>query len=92
MYTSLKALKAIENIEDLCLFYVVDYHDSQGNLITEELIEDGSNQLVIDIDNYIEKRINFMIAKNKVFVDLIKEELFKVYYYIFIQKKFFKLR
>ncbi len=68
----------IDNIEDLCLFYVVDYHDDKGNLITEELVEDGSNKLVIDVKEYIEKRLNFMIAKNKIFVDYIKEELFKV--------------
>jgi len=68
----------MENIEDLCLFYVVDYKNNQGNIITEELIPDGSNTIVTDIEDYIEKRINYMVAKNKIFVDLIKEELFKV--------------
>lgn len=68
----------IENIEDLCLFYVVDHHDNQGNLITEELIPDGSNTIVTDIEDYIEKRIIYMLAKNKIFVEFIKEELFKV--------------
>jgi len=68
----------MEYIEDLCLFYIVDYTDLQGNIITEELISDGSNTIVTDIDDYIEKRINFMIAKNKIFIDFIKEELFKV--------------
>jgi len=62
----------------LCLFYVVDYKDNKGSLITEELIPDGSNVMVTDIDDYIEKRINYMVAKSKHFVDLIREELFKV--------------
>lgn len=69
----------MENIEDLCLFYVVDYHDKKGNLITEEIISDGSNIMVTNIDDYIEKRIDYMIAKNKIFIDYMKEELFKVY-------------
>lgn len=68
----------MENIEDLCLFYVVDYTDDQENIITEELIPDGSNTIVTDIGDYIEKRISYMIAKNKIFIDFIKEELFKV--------------
>jgi hypothetical protein len=75
----------MENIEDLCLFYVVDYINNQGNIITEELILDGSNTVVIDIEDYIEKRINYMVVKNKIFVDLIKEELFKVFYYFNFQ-------
>lgn len=57
---------------------MVDYHDSFGNLITEEIIPDGSNQIVTNIEDYIEKRINYMVAKNKLFVDYMKEELFKV--------------
>lgn len=77
----------MENIEDLCLFYVVDYSDLQGNIITEELIPDGSNTIVTDIEDYIEKRINYMVAKNKRYVDFIKEELFKVNKIIIILSK-----
>ncbi len=62
----------------MCLFYVVDYHDKNKNLITEELIYDGTNKIVTDIDDYIAKRIDYMVAKNKFFIDYIREELFKV--------------
>ncbi len=68
----------MKNIEDLCLFYVIDYIDSNENVITEELIPDGINTIVTDIEDYIEKRINYMVAKNKILIDFIKEELFKV--------------
>lgn len=34
--------------------------------------------MVIDIEDYIQRRINFMVAKNKIFVNYIREELFKV--------------
>ena len=34
--------------------------------------------MVIDIEDYIQRRINFMVAKNKIFINYIREELFKV--------------
>lgn len=81
LYNSLNKIKNIPNIEDLCLFYIVDYYDREGNLITEELIENGSNIMVMDIEDYCEKRIDFMIAKNKIFIDHLRKELYRVNIY-----------
>jgi hypothetical protein len=36
--------------------------------------------MVHDIEDYILKRIDFMIAKNKIFIDFLRKELFRVKY------------
>ena len=38
-----------------------------GNLKREELKEDGSHELVTDIDDYIKKRIEYSENKSKLF-------------------------
>ena len=74
----LPELKKTKNIEDLFLFYIVEYRDDKGNLITDELKPNGSNEQVLDINDYIIKRIAYMVSKNKIFVNQIKNGLFKV--------------
>jgi hypothetical protein len=71
-------MKKMENIEDLCIYYAVEFRDSQGNLIKDELKENGSNILVKDVNDYIKKRIEYIIKKQKTFVNEIKAGLFKV--------------
>ena len=64
----LKKTAGENKIEDLCLYYVHEYRDEKGNLITDELIKNGANELVADINDYIKKRIDHMVAKNNIFV------------------------
>jgi hypothetical protein len=71
-------MKKLENVEDLCIHYVVEFRDSQGSLIKDELIENGSNILVRDVNDYIKRRIEYIIKKQQPFVNEIKEGLFKV--------------
>lgn len=80
LYTSLSELKkssGVTSIEDLCLYYVYEYQDIEGNLITDELIKNGADTLVTDINDYIQKRIEHMVEKNKIFVSEIQKGLFK---------------
>lgn len=72
-------MKKLENIEDLCIYYVVEFRDTQGNLIKDELKENGSNILVKDVNDYIKRRIEYIIKKQKTFVNEIKSGLYKVY-------------
>ena len=46
--------------------------------------------MVFDIEDYFEKRIDFMIAKNKIFIDLLKTELFRVKNY-YLYNKFIQI-
>lgn len=34
--------------------------------------------MVVDLDDYLKKRIDFMIAKNKIFIDHLRKELYRV--------------
>lgn len=68
----------MNNIEDLSLYYCIEYKNLKGELITEDLIKGGRDILVTNINDYTEKRINFIIKKAKFFVDEIKKSLFKV--------------
>jgi hypothetical protein len=78
LYNSLNELKKTEKIEDLFLFYVVEYRDGNGNLITDELKPNGKDEIVSDINDYIRRRIDYMIMKNILFVNQIRTSLFKV--------------
>lgn len=83
LYNSLNELKKTENVEDFYLFYVCEYRDDKGNLVTEELKKNGSNEIVKDINDYIKKRLDYMVAKNKIFVNEIKNGIFKVKFIIY---------
>lgn len=78
LYSSLINLKTIDPtmIEDLCMYYVYEYNDENNKLVTEELIPNGAETLVKDINDYIEKRIEFLVKKYKIFIDAIKETLY----------------
>lgn len=68
----------MQSLEDLFLFYCIQYEDDQGNIITEELARDGVNVQVTEINDYIEKRIEFLIKKNIVFVNELRKSMFSV--------------
>jgi hypothetical protein len=60
------------------LYYVVEYRDKQGNLLRELLKKNGDNELVRDVNDYIYRRIENMVAKQRLFVNEIKNGLNQV--------------
>jgi hypothetical protein len=56
----------------------VEYRDTQGSLIKDELRENGANIVVSDVNDYIKKRIDYIVKKQKIFVNEIKSGFFKV--------------
>jgi len=73
-------MKRNPDVESLSLFYVVQYKDSDGELVSDELIPDGANVLVKkeNLEDYIEKRIVYMIEKSQLFINEIKNGLYEV--------------
>ena len=61
MYRSLLELKKIENIEELELYFLINY-EIEGVMYSEELIENGGNIQVKNdnLDQYIEERYKFI--------------------------------
>ena len=78
LYSSLLSLKNMkpEDLDLMEIYYTYQYEDSNGKLITDELIEGGEDIKVTNIDDYIDKRINYMVKKAKVLVEHIQEGLF----------------
>lgn len=90
LYNSLKNLK--ENLEynklinpnikmsniikDLELFYAIEINDCNNHLHSFELIPNGRKIYVENLDDFIEKRINFLIGIYEPFIQIIRETLF----------------
>jgi len=89
LYSSLKNLK--ENIEynkimnpgnynnivkELGIFYTVEIKDVTDHLHSFELIKNGRNISVENIDDYIEQRINFLIGIYEPFIKRIRQSFF----------------
>ena len=89
LYNSLRNLK--ENIEynklinqdnndnmilNLGLFYSIEIKDCNNHLHSFELIENGRNICVENLDHYIEQRINFLIGIYEPFIKRIRDTLF----------------
>ena len=79
LYSSLLSLKNMspEELDLMEIYYTYQYEDSNGKLITDELIEGGEDKKVTDINDYIRKRIDYMVKKANVLVKHIQEGLFK---------------
>ena len=79
LYSSLLSLKQMtsEELDSMEIYYTYQYENSEGKLIIDELIPDGENIKVSNIDDYIEKRINYMVKKSKNLVKYIQDGLFK---------------
>ena len=60
-------------IEDLGLSYAIEMKDKQNHLHTFELIENGRNKNVDNIDHFIEQRINFLIGLYEPFIKQIRD-------------------
>ena len=77
LYNSLKNLKDmnIENLKDLELYYSIEQKDKNDNLHSFDLIYDGNKIPVKNIDDYIKKRIDFMISQIIIFCEEIRKSL-----------------
>ena len=80
LYISLNELKNMDQnvLADLCMYYVYEYNDENGKFVSEDLIPNGSDTLVRDIDDYIQKRIDYIKKKYQPFIDELKIALFHV--------------
>ena len=83
LYDSIKNLKSSELNEelectDLGLYYNVEIKDINDKIHTLDIINNGKNIIVDDIDEYINKRIDFMIGLYEPFIKRIRESLFSV--------------
>ncbi|KAF6011999.1 hypothetical protein HII13_001800 [Brettanomyces bruxellensis] len=60
----LKKLLLLENVEELSIYFEVSFKDVEGQLITHELISNGSNVLVNDTNKYeyVERYLNFFLS------------------------------
>ena len=78
LYSSLVSMKNMkpEELESMEIYYSVQYENDKGELITDELIPNGNNLKVTDINDYIEKRINYFVTKSKMLILHIQEGLF----------------
>ena len=65
LYSSFLSLKNMtpKDISAMEIYYTYQYEDSNGKLITDELIEGGEDIKVSDIDDYINKRIKYMVKR-----------------------------
>lgn len=79
LYASFKNLQCLSKDEiAFCeIYYVYEYQDENGKIITEELIDNGSEVLVKDVNDYIQKRISFLVKKYKPYVDSMKKQIDK---------------
>jgi hypothetical protein len=78
LYTSLKNLKDVkkEDYKNLELYYSLELKDVYNHVHSFELIEKGRETPLIDLDDYIKKRINFLIGMYEPFVKAIRDTLF----------------
>ncbi len=79
LYSSLLSLKQMkpEELDSMEIYYTYQYENAEGKLTIDELIPDGENIKVTNIDDYIEKRINYIVKKSKFLVKYIQDGLFK---------------
>ena len=82
LYTSLKNLKGVnlsQNNENnnLELYYSIEMKDVYNHMHSLELIEKGREIPLTNIDDYISKRINFMIGMYEPFIKEIRDNIYK---------------
>ena len=84
LYTSLNNLKKI-NLEEsnknnsLELYYSIEMKDVYNHTHILELVKNGSKIPLTDIEDYIKKRINFMIGIYEPFIKEIRENIFSYF-------------
>ena len=80
LYNSLQNLKnaKYENLKELELFYSIEQNDKNGNIHSFNLIKNGNEIPIKSIDDYIKKRIEFMISQIEIFCNAIKASLYNI--------------
>jgi hypothetical protein len=63
-------------IKDLGLSYTIEMKDNKDHIHTFELIENGRNVEVENLDHFIEQRINFLIGIYEPFIKQIRDGIF----------------
>jgi hypothetical protein len=82
LYSSLKAIKESKEINEMELYFSVQ-NMIDGKVVEEELIPNGLNTKVTNenVDFFIQKKIDFIVYKTKVFVDEIKKGFNSVFFF-----------
>lgn len=80
LYRSLTEMKKIEKIEDLEVYFSIQYETQTGKYETEEFVPEG-NSIKVTNDNvseYIFLRIEHLVNSQKEFIDIIKSGINKI--------------
>lgn len=80
LFHSLNKIFDYEKIEELELYYTVQYEASDGSIVTKELIEGGEDIQVTNenIEDYISLRVERIVYYQKMFVNEIKNGLYEI--------------
>lgn len=78
VYNSIINIKKLGSTSNLGIFYVFEY-EKNGVRVEEELIQGGANKEVNDINDYLFKRLTFIVNKIQPFINEIKSNLFAVF-------------
>ena len=86
LFTSLKNLKEtglfenpeqnLEFIKDLELYYSIEMKDVYNHIHSLELMEKGRETKLIDLEDFIKKRINFMIGIYEPFIKITRDTIY----------------
>ena len=78
IYHSIEKLKKMNDLSNLGLFFVQNEKDEEGQIKTVDLIIDGANVPVTkdNLDYYFQKKIEYIMNKDKLLINHIKKGLF----------------
>ena len=78
IFHSIEKLQKLTDLSDLGLYFVQNEKDENGKINTVDLVVDGSNIPVTkeNIDYYYEKKIEYIMNKDKLLINHIKKGLF----------------
>jgi hypothetical protein len=81
LYTSLKNLKEtdLSKIKDLELYYSIEMKDVYNHMHNFELVNKGREIPLTNIDDYIKKRINFLIGLYEPFIKEIRDNIYSYF-------------
>ena len=81
LYTSLKNLKETDlpKIKDLELYYSIEMKDVYNHMHNFELVNKGREIPLTNIDDYIKKRINFLIGLYEPFIKEIRDNIYSYF-------------
>ena len=81
LYTSLKNLKEtdLSKIKDLELYYSIEMKDVYNHMHNFELVNKGREIPLTNIDDYIKKRINFLVGLYEPFIKEIRDNIYSYF-------------